>query len=114
MLSPDRVEYVEGCKEKVAEVLKPGQNIVKYIRKNNGTMTGVMVAYRGTNNQVHIGWSMCNTKVDKFSRHIGLLKAITRSVNVHTEFGQEWLHAIPNSLLKPMIEFSKRAEKFFK
>ncbi len=126
-----RAEYIGECLEKAISILVPGQSLVQYIRKGknrqpkdkedakrlkNRQPRGVLVAYRGADNVVYIGYSLCNTKVDTFNKWIGMRKAIEHTISTNNTEGEvnTFIDNTPQSIRKPLDEFIGRAQRFFK
>lgn len=114
----NRNQYVESCKEVIDRVLVPGQTLIQYVRTKKGQLKGVVVAFRNPrSNEVNIGWSLCNTKAERFEKMIGLNKAITRSIPLTywssmTGTSDTWI--IPNTVKDVYNRVGERAMKFFK
>ena len=101
---------VEQSANLVRNTLVSGKSIVEYVRKKNGQRKGVVVVFRDpSDNQVKFGWSLCNTTMDKFDRHIGLAKAIRRAVTLHDGVEVE----IPHSMVEKVSHVIERADRFF-
>ena len=114
----NRNEYVEACKEVVERVLVPGQTLVQYVRSKKGQARGVVVAFRNPRSgEVSIGWSLCNTKAEKFDKTIGLNKAIARSTPLTywtSMTGTSETENVPHTVQNVYNRVGERARKFFK
>lgn len=106
-------EYVEFCEQENKNILQPKRSILKYIRTNKGQPRGVLIAYRGEDDKVYIGYSLCNTKSDKFNKQIGIRKAVERAVS-DDSFNDEWVDKLPHTVVKPLLDMADRAEAYFK
>lgn len=112
-----REDYVEFCKNENKKVLVPGKSLVQYVRTKKGQPKGTMVAYRGDDNKIYVGYSLCNSKVDKFDRQIGMRKAVERALTQDKYDDvtlKNFVDKIPQSVVKPLDAFLERAERFFK
>lgn len=103
-----RDEYVEYCKTQNQLHLKPGNSLIQYIRRKNGQPRGVVVAYKGEDNLIYVGYSLCNTRVDKFDKQIGINKAVTRAASSIIS------ESLPHSIRKDVENMEDRASRFFK
>lgn len=107
-ISVDRSHYIHQCKRETADVLK-GKYLLKYERDKHGRQVGVVIAYRDTEGRVKIGWSRCHTKLEKFDRHIGINKAISRA-----KFWKEIDERdAPHPLRPEVSEMLSRAGRYF-
>ena len=86
--------------------------LVEYIRDEKTKMPrGIIVAIR-ENDEVRYGYSLQNTKLDKFDKNIGLNIAINRAKSPSYD--------LPNTkeredmVIEGMIRISNRALKYFK
>ena len=83
----------------------------EYHRENNRRPIGVLTAVI-ISNDVRFGWSLCS-KLDKFDKDFGLQLAEARAIKYKPN---EIMYRakLPNSMEKHLVEFSKRAQKYFK
>lgn len=69
----------------------------------------MVVAYRHTDNLVYVGYSLCNTVVDKFDKQIGLNKAVTRAEVIDKVNSTD----LPQSVRESVENMKERANRFF-
>lgn len=102
-------EYSGFCQAINEQIFTPKNNLVQFIRTNKGNPVGVVIAYK-TDNKIYIGWSLCNTKVEKFDKQIGLYQATNRadlSENLSN------LSVLPHSVRRTVGEMKERANRYF-
>jgi len=84
--------------------------ITKYITKKNGKKVGMLIATAFREDSFGVGYSLCNTKLDKFDKQ--------RAVQI--AFGRAYKNAngdaleIPQSIRDEYALFYCRATKYFK
>ena len=80
--------------------------LYQYVRKN-GKRIGIVVAIELDTDNVRIGWSLCNVKLDKFDRYRGLQIAVGRAIyNSTTD--------IPQSVYPTLTHFAQKAKRYYK
>lgn len=84
-----------------------GKMISQYVKKNNGTKIGVLVATLNSKNQIVIGHSKRHTRLDDNVAGLGMRIAVNRAL---TDRGTP----AAKSLAEPMSRFVTRAKKYFK
>lgn len=96
------------------DLLKPGKFLLEYIRDKNKQPRGIVVAYRDNENQVQVGWSLCNIKVDKFNKEIGLAKAIESGLPIWFFESPTANTGVASSVKDNVNKMVKRAVKYFR
>ena len=86
------------------------QNVlIQFIRNHKGVPYGVLAAVKREDGEIHINYSLCNTKLDKFSKEIGKQIAIGRAMRNNDDEQH-----LPRSLYSVMHKFRQRACKYYK
>lgn len=88
----------------------PKHTIIQYVRKNDGTPYGVIVAVRRPDGEVSVDFSLCNTKKDKFSKERALEIALGRAMTAKDECDR----ILPRSLYREMKKFNDRVVKYYR
>lgn len=83
--------------------------LVQYFRKKNGQAIGVFYASvpEFDNTKFTVGFSLCNTRKDKFEAQAGLYLASERAQTPRKR-------KIPASMVSEFNKFFDRAQKYFK
>jgi len=82
--------------------------LVQYLRDKKGRRTGVVVGiFLSLSNEISVGWSKCNMKLDKFDKGLGIRIAVGRA-----EKGSET--PCPDSMQELMNNMYYRASRYFK
>lgn len=68
---------------------------VKYLRKTNKKPYGVMICFKGDNDELKFGWSLCS-KCDTFNKKTAISLALNR---------QPLFDNVPQSIIKQYNEF---------
>lgn len=94
-----RQEYIQKCKEENKKLMDNGPVLIKYIRDKNRSPVGVVVGFDVIENgkeRLAIGYSKVNSSLERFNKHIGINKAISRAdlpehviADVQERFGSE-------------------------
>lgn len=101
--------------EKLQEIIQDKPYIKTYVRGRKKQPVGVLVAIKN-DNKVHIGWSKCNIKLDRFDRQFGFYLAAVRSLSKKIVLkGKTCQHKeiLPTTVQKYLPKFVERANKFF-
>lgn len=86
------------------------QNVlIQFIRNHKGVPYGVLAAVKRGDGEIHINYSLCNTKLDKFSKEIGKQIAVGRAMRNNDDEQH-----LPRSLYSVMDKFRQRACKYYK
>lgn len=97
--------YIRICRKINKRLLKKdlkGRHLIYHIRNK-----GCLVAIGDGHGNYSLGWSMVHKGLDRYSRRVGLTKALLRSLE-----GED-LADLPFSLYPYLSKFVARAEKFF-
>lgn len=109
--------YIERCEKVVAKELNTRTTLLEYVRNKRGHACGLVVAYRDSlMGQVLVGWSLCNIKLEKFNKNIGLCKAIDRALDL--EYAEAYKvrsnERVPRSVEETYVRVLARAKAYFK
>jgi len=97
--------------KKVQRIQKSLSNpiLIQHIRKNDRTPIGTLIAVKRNDGIVKLGWSLCNRKLDTFSKKNGILEA-KKKLSVSTPIDK-----LPWIIRKKVLtEFSFRCLAYFK
>jgi hypothetical protein len=83
--------------------------LIEFVRSESGQPIGVVVACSRENNDVGIGWSLCNVKLDKFDKEKALKIARGRANKIR--YTRKNLPVPVRSTYKKMAD---RSFKYFK
>lgn len=98
------VEFVRNYKDSVMS-----QNVlIQFIRNHKGVPCGVMAAVKREDGEIHINYSLCNTKLDKFNKELGKQIAIGRAMRNNDDEQH-----LPRSLYSVMDKFLQRACRYY-
>lgn len=88
--------------------------LVQYVRKNR-EKKGVLIAVNHSfdKNRIVIGYSLCNTKHDKFNRNAAIEIAYGRALRWDKSLKYSFLN-VPHSIREDFVLFVLRAKKYFK
>ena len=89
--------------------MTPQNVLIEFVRDRKKVPFGVLAAVKRENGDIHINYSMCNTKKDKFDRELGKQMAIGRAMRNDDE-GQ----LLPRSLFRCHDKFKQRVARYYK
>ena len=84
---------------------KQPKPLIKFIKNEKG-LCGVVLAFI-KDGRLHIGWSKCNTDLDKFDKEIGIKHAYNRATTTDLLY-------TPQSVRHEVNEMVKRAKRYYK
>lgn len=113
----------------------PQQTLIQYVRDNNRTPRGIVVAIKLSNGKIGIGWSLCR-KNERFIKDMGLQIAIGRAMTLNDDNDNQktlmqrihdeetckirfFAHGenepiLPRKIKSAMIKFFTRCEKYYR
>ncbi len=106
----NRQEYISNCKKLNKDLFNSHNYILSYDRDKHGRLNGVVLAFRTNGDDIKVGWSKCNTKLEAFDKHIGIQKAIQRATSFYTFDVSE----LPHSIKHISERIRRRARNYFK
>lgn len=98
--------------EKLQELIADKPFLKTFVRNKKKQPVGVLVAVK-YDKKVYIGWSKCNTKLDRFDRKFGFYLAVVRA-NKKLLTLKKHNAPLPTAVQKWLPKFVERAGKFFK
>lgn len=116
-MSNSKEQYIQDCMKENSEVFIK-RPLVEYVRNKKGHAVGVVVAFRDPfDDNVCIGWSLCNIKVERFNKHIGLNKALNRAEPIDAASHRFYTsngYCVPLSAKETYEHLLYRAVNYFK
>jgi hypothetical protein len=108
---PKLMQFIRGKGKRVpkmenGEPVRDAKGKIVMVREK-GLPRGILVADE-VGREVRIGWSYVNKRVDNFDKEIGMRIAMGRMSTPSNE------RIIPHAVLKEIIPFSDRVQKYFK
>lgn len=91
-------------------------DIRTYTRDLKGRPTGVIIATKSNRagHRYHIGWAKCNTKLDRFNKHMALTIACGRVTAAEDAGVPVVTNSMPYEVRKMLPMFTERCNRYFK
>lgn len=106
----NRQQYLDQCAEETQHVLMDLKTVLQYVRDDQNRRTGVVLAFKGEDDNVYFGWSKCHSKKDKFNREIGIAQAFRRAKSRHEVETDKMMPCV----LDTLNIVADRAQHYFK
>lgn len=85
--------------------------IIEYVRDKRRNPIGTVVAFVTEGNEIAVGWSRCNRKLDRFNKQTGKFIAAWNALHNHikSDFGN-----LPTAYRAKILKVLDRAYRYFK
>lgn len=90
--------------------IRTAGNVRKLSNNCGGNRVGAFAAVEGEDGNIYIGWSLCQTKLDKFDKNLAVSIAKGRAMRGCTDP----LEILPASIRVKAKAFIRRAERYYK